>query len=135
MLTEELKQRLIAEALTARKASYSPYSHFAVGAAVLAEDGHIYGGTNIENAAYPSSLCAERVAIFKAISEGNRHIQAIAVATHAGGSPCGACRQVMREFGEQDMPVLLADAEGNLVEETSLATLLPRSFGPEDLLV
>ena len=135
MLTEELKQRLIAEALTARKASYSPYSHFPVGAAVLAEDGRIYGGTNIENAAYPSSLCAERVAIFKAISEGNRHIQAIAVATHAGGSPCGACRQVMREFGEQDMPVLLADAEGNLVEETSLATLLPRSFGPEDLLV
>ena len=135
MLTEELKQRLIAEALTARKASYSPYSHFPVGAAVLAEDGHIYGGTNIENAAYPSSLCAERVAIFKAISEGNRHIQAIAVATHAGGSPCGACRQVMREFGEQDMPVLLADAEGHLVEETSLATLLPRSFGPEDLLV
>ena len=75
------------------------------------------------------------MAIFKAISSGNQHIQAIAVVTKGAGSPCGGCRQVMREFGGKKLPILLADEEGNLVEETDLSVLLPRSFGPEDLLV
>ncbi|MFA5612100.1 MAG: cytidine deaminase [Anaerolineaceae bacterium] len=133
ILTSELKQALIDEALLYQKRTYSPYSHYAVGASVLAEDGQIYGGANIENSAYPSGLCAERVAIFRAISEGNRRIEAIVVVTCNGGSPCGACRQVMREFAELDMPVILADEEGKIVFESTMEGVLPRSFGPEDL--
>ncbi len=132
-LTTEIKQALIDQACLYQKKAYAPYSHYAVGAAVLAEDGQIYGGANIENSAYPSGLCAERVAIFKAISEGNRQISAIAVVTCNGGSPCGACRQVMREFADLDMPVILADDEGRVVFESTMDGILPRSFGPEDL--
>ncbi|MEL7626798.1 MAG: cytidine deaminase [Anaerolineaceae bacterium] len=132
-ITTEIKQDLVEKAQLYQKRAYSPYSHYAVGAAVLAEDGQIYGGANIENSAYPSGLCAERVAIFKAISEGNRHIQAIAIVTSNGGSPCGACRQVMREFADLDMPVILADSEGEIVFESTMEGVLPRSFGPEDL--
>ncbi|MDD2521965.1 MAG: cytidine deaminase [Anaerolineaceae bacterium] len=132
-LTTETKQELIDQACLYQQRAYSPYSHYAVGAAVLAEDGQVYGGANIENSAYPSGLCAERVAIFKAISEGNRQIEAVAVVTSNGGSPCGACRQVMREFAEADMPVILADDQGNVVFESTMDGILPRSFGPEDL--
>lgn len=133
ILTNELKKALIDEALLYQKRAYSPYSHYAVGASVLAEDGQIYGGANIENSAYPSGLCAERVAIFRAVSEGNRRLKAIVVVTRNGGSPCGACRQVMREFAEPDMPVILADEEGKTVFESTMEGILPRSFGPEDL--
>lgn len=132
-LTVELKQALIDQARLYQKRAYNPYSHYAVGSAVLAEDGQVYGGANIENSAYPSGLCAERVAIFKAVSEGNRKIQAIAIVTCNGGSPCGACRQVMREFAALDMPVILADDEGQVVFESTMDGILPRSFGPEDL--
>ena len=134
MLPPQGKQDLIRKAQEARKLAYAPYSEYPVGAAVLTDDGQIVTGCNIENAAYPSGLCAERVAIFKAVSEGHRHIQALAVLTRNGGSPCGACRQVMREFGSQDMIVLIADEAGNLLEETNLGALLPHSFGPEDLV-
>ena len=133
MLTPTDKQKLITLALQAYAGAYAPYSQYAVGAAVLTAEGKIYTGCNIENAAYPSSMCAERVAIFKAVSEGHRKLQAIAVVTHNGGSPCGGCRQVMREFGSDGMEVLIADAHGNLLDEMTLAELLPRSFGPEDL--
>jgi len=96
MLTTQDKENLIRRAKEARELAYAPYSRYQVGAAVLTEDGQIFSGSNIENAAYPSSLCAERVAIFKAVSEGHRKLQAIAVVTKNGGSPCGGCRQVMR---------------------------------------
>jgi cytidine deaminase len=133
-LTVKLKKALVDQACLYQKRAYIPYSHYAVGSAVLTEDGQIYGGANIENSAYPSGLCAERVAIFKAISEGHRQINAIAVVTSNGGSPCGACRQVMREFAALDMPVILADEQGEIVFESTMDGILPRSFGPEDLV-
>ncbi len=132
-LTSEIRETLIATAQHYLKNSYSPYSNYPVGAAVLAEDGLIYGGANIENSAHPSGLCAERVAINTAISEGNRKILAVAVVTRNAGSPCGACRQVMREFASLEMPVILVSVDGNFEEQFSLGELLPRSFGPDDL--
>lgn len=133
-LTTEQKNELVQKAREYQTRAYAPYSGYLVGAAVLAEDGKLYGGNNIENSAYPSGLCAERVAIFKAISEGNRRILAISVVTRNGGSPCGACRQVMREFASLEMPVIIADEQGQIVLETSMDEILPRSFGPESLL-
>ncbi len=132
-LSQTEKEMLVKAALEARAQAYAPYSKYAVGAAVLAEDGRVYGGANIENAAYPSGICAERVAVFKAVSTGVRKIQAIAVATENGASPCGSCRQVIREFSKPGMPVLILDASGTIMLETSLEALLPYSFGPEDL--
>lgn len=134
-LTAEVKKALLDKAIAYREKAYSPYSNYAVGAAVLAEDGLIYGGNNIENSAYPSGLCAERVAIFKAISEGNRKIEAIAIVTANAGSPCGGCRQVMREFATLDMPVILGDDKGEIHFESTMDGILPRSFGPEDLVI
>ncbi len=124
-------QKLVELAQAVRDQAYAPYSHYPVGAALLTEDGEIFTGCNIENAVYPATCCAERVAIFKAVSEGHRSFQAIAVATENGGSPCGVCRQVMREFAP-NMTVLITDAAG-AVRQTSVAELLPDSFGPEDL--
>lgn len=132
-LTSEYRKILIETARHYLKNSYSPYSNYPVGAAVLAEDGLVYGGTNIENSAHPSGLCAERVAINKAISEGNRRIVAVAVVTRNAGAPCGACRQVMREFAHLDIPVILTKIEDGFEEEFTLGDLLPRSFGPDDL--
>ena len=100
----------------------------------MVEDGRVYGGCNIENAAYPSGICAERVAIFKAVDAGNRKIVALAVSTPNAGSPCGACRQVMREFMEDNTPIFILDDKGVVAAELSFVDLLPRSFGPEDLL-
>jgi len=133
MLTKAQKKKLIEKAVAILPNSYAPYSKYPVGAAVLSSNGKVYQGVNIENAAYPSSICAERSAIFNAVSDGERHLIGIAVATRNAGSPCGACRQVMREFGGKDLPVLIVNEQGELVEETSLLELLPRSFGPEDL--
>lgn len=133
MLTTRVKEELIRKANEAREQAYAPYSRYQVGAAVLTADGQVFTGCNIENAAFPSSLCAERVAIFKAVSEGHRQLRAIAVLTSNGGSPCGGCRQVMREFGGKQLVVLIADGSGTLLEELTLDELLPRSFGPEEL--
>ncbi|HNT54885.1 MAG TPA: cytidine deaminase [Anaerolineaceae bacterium] len=129
---KELCQQLIETAAAARHWAYAPYSHYAVGAALLTASGKIYEGVNIENAAYPDGICAERVAVFKAVSEGEREFVAIAVVTANGGSPCGSCRQVLAEFG-LDTIVYIADAEGRLVSETTVAGLLPGSFGPKSL--
>lgn len=115
--------------------AYAPYSNYPVGAAVLGEDGKIYGGCNIENAAYPSGICAERVAIFKAVSEGNRKILCVLLSTPNGGSPCGACRQVMREFVEDQSPVVILDGVGEVCSELPFESLLPLSFGPENLKI
>ena len=132
VLSDEMRSTLIQAARTARDWAYAPYSNYAVGAALLAASGRIYTGVNVENAAYPSSMCAERTAVFKAVSEGERQFEAIAVVTSNGGSPCGACRQVMSEFG-LDTIVLIADDSGALIQETTLAGLLPGAFGPNDL--
>lgn len=126
-----MKAMLVAAARQARHHAYAPYSHYPVSAAILADDGRIFTGVNVENSSYGLTVCAERIAIFKAVSEGVQRVQAIVVITDNGGSPCGACRQVISEFAG-DIPVWLGDAQGNL-RETSLHTLLPDHFGPEHL--
>jgi cytidine deaminase len=132
MLTDETRQALIQAAQEARKWAYAPYSGYAVGAALLTASGKVYDGVNVENAAYPTGICAERVAVFKAVSQGERDFQAVAVVNRNGGSPCGACRQVLAEFGLNTV-VLWANAEGQLQGEMTLSSLLPGAFGPEDL--
>ncbi|HBF41491.1 MAG TPA: cytidine deaminase [Anaerolineaceae bacterium] len=132
-LSPKKRDELVDLAIRARERSYSPYSHYAVGAALLAASGKIYTGVNIENSAYPTSICAERVAIFKAISEGERNFEAIAIATENGGSPCGSCRQVMSEFSLQ-MKVIVVDDTGNIHIDASVDDLLPHAFTPEDLI-
>ncbi len=132
MLTDEMRQFLVQTASNARRWAYAPYSHYPVGAALLTESGRVYDGVNVENAAYPDGICAERVAVFKAVSEGERQFAAIAVVTANGGSPCGSCRQVLSEFGLQTV-VLLADEQGNILQEMSVADLLPGAFLPEHL--
>ncbi len=132
MLTDELRNTLIQTAMEARKWAYAPYSNYPVGAALLTTSGKVYDGVNVENAAYPTGMCAERVAVFKAVSEGERSFAAIAVVTSNGGSPCGACRQVLAEFG-LDVQVLIAENQGRLLQEASLKQLLPGAFMPEDL--
>ena len=131
-LTNETRQKLIESALAVRRWAYAPYSNYQVGAALLTTSGRIYDGINVENAAYPATICAERTAVVKAVSEGEREFQAIAVVTENGGYPCGPCRQVLAEFGLETI-VLVADAEGNLLEEIPLSDLLPRAFTPEKL--
>lgn len=131
-LTQHDKQSLINLANEARKRAYVPYSSYPVGAALRTKTGKLYTGVNVENAAYPQTMCAERVAIFKAVSEGEKEFEVIAVVTDNGGSPCGGCRQVMVEFG-LDTIVLLADKNGSLVKETTVKELLPEAFTPEKL--
>lgn len=133
---------LIREALAARLRSYSPYSNFMVGAALLAKDGTIYHGCNIENAAYTPTNCAERTAFFKAVSQGTRDFEAIAIVGAPRDAdpkdsdyawPCGVCRQVMREFCDPALfRVIIAKSEDDYVADT-LEAFLPRSFGPENL--
>ena len=125
-------QELVELAKEIRKNAYTKYSNYSVGAALLGKSGKVYTGVNIENAVYPLTICAERVALFKAISEGEQEFDAISVVTDNGGSPCGSCRQVLDEFG-LDMIVYIADGEGNLLEETTVQELLPRAFGAKDL--
>jgi len=131
-LTQNEKQSLVDLAKTARQRAYVPYSHYPVGAALRTKTGRIFTGVNVENAAYPQTMCAERVAIFKAVSEGEKEFEVITVVTDNGGSPCGGCRQVMAEFG-LDMIVILADGNGRIVKETTLSELLPDAFTPEQL--
>ncbi len=130
MINTEKKQELAKLAAEMRKRSYSPYSHYAVGAALLTKTGNIFTGCNIENAAYPVTICAERTAIFKAVSEGAMDFEAIAIATEDGeGYPCGSCRQVMAEFS-LDMIVILADGDGKITTESTMSELLPGAFTP-----
>jgi cytidine deaminase len=131
-LTDEERRVLIDLANEARRRAYAPYSNYPVGAALRTKSGRIFTGCNVENAAYPTGMCAERIAIFKAISEGEREFEVIAVVTSNGGSPCGSCRQVMAEFG-LDTIVLIGDGEGRLIQEATVAGLLPGAFTPKDL--
>lgn len=125
-------ERLLAMAVEMLDYSYSPYSHYPVGAALLAADGRVFTGCNIENAAFGNTMCAERTALFKAVSEGARTFQTIAIAAHgAAPFPCGACRQSLNEFAP-DLRILVTwDGE---VRETTLRALLPEGFGPSSLL-
>ena len=129
MTREELKDAAVAML----EKSYSPYSRFAVGAALECEDGSVYTGCNIENAAYSATVCAERTAVFKAVSEGKRRFRRIVVAGRSDKPcvPCGVCRQVLNEFSP-DMEVICLDQNGGELS-MSLRDLLPRSFGPEFL--
>ncbi len=126
-------EKLIEKAKEARNRSYSPYSRFPIGAALLTEDGEIFTGTNIENASYGLTNCAERTAIFKAVSEGYRKFKMLAVVadTKRPVPPCGACRQVINEFGGK-IRVIMANLEGDIVELTG-ADLLPGAFNREDM--
>ena len=132
-MTEQEIQKLIDRAIVAREKTYSPYSHFGVGVALLCEDGAIYEGCNIENASYGLTNCAERTAIFKAVSEGRTKFKALAVVADTEGpcAPCGACRQVMGEF---NIPIIIM---GNLkgdIEVVSTEALLPFSFSSTDVI-
>ena len=131
-ITEQEKQSLIDLANTARQRAYAPYSNYPVGAALRTKNGRIFTGVNIENAAYPHTICAERVAIFKAVSEGEKEFEVISVVTDNGGSPCGGCRQVMAEFG-LDIIVLMADGSGKPIKESTVHELLPEAFTPRHL--
>jgi len=127
------EEKLIAAARQARERAHAPFSEFRVGAAVRTKSGRTFGGCNVENASYGLTICAERVAIFKAISEGEREFEAIAVVTDADAltPPCGACRQIIWEFCG-DVPVILANLKGK-VERESSAKLLPRPFDSSNL--
>lgn len=131
-LTDEKKQELIKAANEVRTRAYAPYSHYNVGAALLTKSGQVFLGVNVENAAYPVTICAERSAVVSAVSAGEREFEAIAVATGNGGTPCGSCRQVLAEFG-LDIEVLLVDGSGNLVQHNTVRDLLPGAFQPKDL--
>jgi cytidine deaminase len=124
-------QELVQRAQAARENAYAPYSHYKVGAALLATSGQVFTGCNVENAVYPLCTCAERTAVVKAVSEGHREFVAIAIATRNGGSPCGSCRQVLREFAPHLRVLLLNEA--GITREYTLDQLLPDSFGPESL--
>lgn len=127
-------KHLIDQAIEARKLAYTPYSNFHVGAAVLTKNKQVFRGCNIENASYGLTNCAERTAIFKAISEGEKEIEAIVVVGDTDGpiSPCGACRQVMAEFCDENTKVILTNLKGEILE-TSIKQLLPGSFSSKDL--
>ena len=130
---------LIRAAFAGRRFAYAPYSHFAVGAALLAKDGRVFTGCNIENAGYTPTNCAERTALFKAVSEGVTEFSAIAVVGSLQGkrnelptAPCGVCRQALFEFTGPDLVVLMAKSEDDYIE-TTLGALLPYGFGPKNL--
>ena len=126
------QRRLVEKAGRAREKAFVPYSHFQVGAALETAKGRVYTGANVESASYGLTLCAERVAIFKAVSEGQREFQAIAVVTRDGATPCGSCRQVLAEFSPSAL-VLIANQAGEVVREDTVADLLPDAFGPKNL--
>lgn len=132
-LETEILRRLISQAQLAYQQAYVPYSHYPVGAAALFSSGTIYGGCNVENASYGLTVCAERNAIFQAVAQGERELKGIAIAvpTDDFPSPCGACRQVIREFAV-DCPVVLINGQGK-TKVTRLKALLPDAFGPEFL--
>ncbi len=132
-LSSDERTYLIDVAMKAREQAYAPYSHYLVGAALLASSGRVYRGCNIENAAYPTTICAERVAVFTAVAEGEREFDVIVVATSNGGSPCGSCRQVLAEYGLNTL-VICVDANGQVTLEADLNSLLPGAFTPEHLV-
>ena len=136
MIDLEKQNELLKLAAEARDRSYSPYSHYAVGAALLTKDGVVYQGCNIENASYTPTVCAERSAFFKAIFDGVRQFTAIAVigSGESPAYPCGVCRQVMAEFCDGDFAVITSNCDGSCVIAETLDQIMPHRFGPKDLL-
>lgn len=142
MLKEEKERELMDLAVEASKKSYSPYSNFQVGAAILCDDGKIFTGTNVENASYGAAICAERTAAVKAVSEGNRKFVAVAIYGSKKGAgkdelqyafPCGICRQFLREFASDEMVILVGKSSEDYKRYDFFKEILPYSFGPEDL--
>ena len=138
-MEKEQIQSLIRAAFSARRFAYTPYSHSQVGAALLAKSGKVYTGCNIENAGYTPTNCAERTALFKAVSEGERQFSAIAIVGSMQGTvntlvtgPCGVCRQALYEFGGPELTVIMAKTEEDYIV-TTLGELLPYGFGPANL--
>jgi cytidine deaminase len=131
-LSTDMERELAARAAQARQWAYAPYSRYTVGAALLTASGRIYDGVNVENAAYGDTICAERTAAVKAVSEGERDFVAIAVASSNGGMPCGSCRQFLSEFG-LEAHVLIVDDNGGIVSRSTVRELLPTAFGPKQL--
>lgn len=129
---ESLYHDLIQTAIEASKRAYVPYSHYVVGAALQADDGTVFTGCNVESAAYSPTICAERTALVKAISEGYQQFDQIAVVTRNGGSPCGVCRQFLYEFSPT-MTIIIADLDGKVHHVMPLTELLPHGFGPSKL--
>lgn len=134
-MEREQKELLLKLATEARDHSYSPYSHYAVGAALLTKDGKIYQGCNIENASFTPTICAERTAFFKAIFDGVREFAAIAVigTGEMPAYPCGVCRQVMAEFCDADFVIITSNRDGSEVVTETLDQMMPHRFGPKDL--
>ena len=135
-MEREMQEKLLKLAAEARDHSYSPYSHYSVGAALLTKDGKIYQGCNIENASFTPTICAERTAFFKAIFDGVREFAAIAI-IGSGDSPafpCGVCRQVMSEFCDGEFVLIVANRDGSEVVVETLDQMMPHRFGPKDLL-
>lgn len=130
-MTDQLSQ-LIEQAIAVTRMAYVPYSNYRVGAALLASDGTVYTGCNVESASYGMTICAERTALVKAISEGQRSFDLVVVATENGGSPCGACRQLLFEFS-REMRVVCVNFAGQITIDEPLDRMLPYGFGPEKL--
>ncbi len=126
------KEDLLKAAARARAAAYAPYSGYLVGAALLAKDGGVYVGCNVENASYGLTICAERAAVFAAVAAGRREFSMLALSLGGGGAPCGACRQVLSEFAPE-LPVVVGDGDGAPFREFALNQLLPEAFGPGNL--
>lgn len=135
MMKTDRWSELLEAARKAREQAYAPYSRYRVGAALLDEQGRIHAGCNVENAAYPEGVCAEAGAISQMVLNGGRRLHAVVVVGEGAEAitPCGGCRQKLREFGEASLPVRSADAEGRWRGEHSLGQLLPSSFGPAHL--
>lgn len=131
-LTDDQRHHLIQAAIKARQQAYVPYSHFPVGAAILTGDGQVFTGCNVEIASFGATVCGERTAAVKAVSEGARDFRAVVVVTQNAVSPCGICRQMLFEFGP-NMAVILVDPEGRVSWEGTLDQLLPLGFGPQKL--
>ena len=136
MIGSDVQSELLRLAREARDRSYSPYSHYSVGAALLTKDGRIYQGCNIENASFTPTICAERTAFFKAVYDGVRDFEAIAVigTGEMPSYPCGVCRQVMAEFCNSDFLIITSNNDGSEVIAETLDQMLPHRFGPKDLL-
>ena len=136
-MTERItNEELLKLATEARDHSYSPYSHYRVGAALLTKDGKVYQGCNIENASYTPTICAERTAFFKAIYDGLREFSEIAIIGSGvlPAFPCGVCRQVMSEFCDGDFVLIVSNRDGSEVVTETLDQMMPHRFGPKDLL-
>lgn len=131
-LTPKIRNQLIAAAQSVRQHAYAPYSNYAVGAALLTADSQIFTGANVENSAFSLTICAERNAVSTAVSQGQQDFEALALVTKDGGTPCGACRQVLSEFGPE-IKVIIADEQGAIQEQLTIGDLLPNGFGPNNV--